>query len=98
MYYSGMLVRNIADCFEQEEIDVNYSNVYRWIEKYSKMTNNYFKGIVTRVSETWRTDEIFIKIRGKKKLQYSMLDHETRFMITQYVANTKGTENVRPML
>ncbi len=26
-----------------------------------------------------------------------MLDHETRFMITQYVANTKGTENVTPM-
>ena len=97
MYYAGMSVRDIADCFEQEEIDVNYSNVYRWIDKYSKMTNNYLKGIVPRVSETWRTDEIFIKIRGKKKLQYSMLDHETRFMITQFVADTKGTENVTPM-
>ena len=97
MYYSGMSVRDIADCFEQEEIEVSYRAVYDWIKKYSKMTNNYLKGIVPRVSETWRTDEIFIKIRGKKKLQYSMLDHETRFMITQYVADTKGTENVRPM-
>ena len=28
MYYSGMSVRDIADCFELEEIDVNYSGVY----------------------------------------------------------------------
>ena len=61
------------------------------------MTSNYVKGIVPRVSETWRTDEIFMKIKGDMKLQYSMLDHETRFMITQFVANTKGTENVNPM-
>ena len=97
MYYSGMSVRDIADCFEQEEINVNYSNVYRWIDKYSKMTHDYLKGIVPRVSETWRTDEVFMKISGEKKLQYSMLDHETRCMIAQYVADTKGTENVAPM-
>ena len=97
MYYSGMSVRDIADCFEQEEIEINYSNVYRWIDKYSKMTSNYLKGIVPRVSETWRTDEIYIKVKGEKKLQYSMLDHETRFMITKLVAHTKYTEDVRPM-
>ncbi len=97
MYYSGMSVRDIADCFEQEEIEISYRAVYGWIEKYSKMTSNYLKGIVPRVSETWRTDEIYIKVKGVKKLQYSMLDHESRFMITQYVANTKGTENVNPM-
>ena len=97
MYYSGMSVRDVADCLEQEDVRVSHMTIYRWIEKYSKMTSNYVKGIVPRVSETWRTDEIFMKIKGDMKLQYSMLDHETRFMITQYVANTKGTENVNPM-
>ncbi len=97
MYFSGMSIRDIADCFDQEEIDVSYQSVYNWIEKYSQMIADYVKGIVPRVSETWRTDEIFMKIKGNMKLQYSMLDHETRFMITQYVANTKGTENVNPM-
>ena len=97
MYYSGMSVRDVADCFEQEDIKVSHMTIYRWVEKYSKMTHDYLKGIVPRVSETWRTDEIFMKIKGNMKLQYSMLDHETRFMITQYVANTKGTENVTPM-
>ncbi len=97
MYFSGMSIRDIADCFEQEEIKVSYRAVYDWIDKYSQMVTDYVKGIVPRVSETWRTDEIFMKISGVQKLQYSMLDHETRFMITQFVANTKGTENVEPM-
>ncbi len=97
MYFSGMSVRDVADCYEQEEIDVSYQTVYNWIKKYSQMIGDYVKGIVPRVSETWRTDEIFMKIKGTMKLQYSMLDHETRFMITQYVANTKGAENVTPM-
>ncbi len=97
MYFAGMSVRDIADCFEQEDIKVSHMTIYRWIEKYSKITSNYLKGVVPRVSEIWRTDEIFMKIKCDMKLQYSMLDHETRFMITQYVANTKGTENVNPM-
>ena len=97
MYYSGMSVRDIADCFEQEDIKVSHMTIYRWVEKYSQMVADYVKGIVPRVSETWRTDEIYIKVKGVNKLQYSMLDHSTRFMITQYVANTKGTENVNPM-
>ena len=31
MYYSGMSVRGIADCFELEEIDVSYRTIYDWI-------------------------------------------------------------------
>lgn len=97
IYFSGMSVRDVVDCFEQEEIDVFYQSVYNWIKKYPKMISNYVKGIIPRISEIWRIDEIFMKIKGNMKLQYSILDHETKFMITQYVANTKGTENVNPM-
>ena len=52
MYYSGMSVRDIADCLEQEDVRVSHMTVYRWVEKYSRMTNEYVKGIVPRVSET----------------------------------------------
>ena len=97
MYYSGMSSRDVADCFEQEDIKVSHMTIYRWIEKYSRMTNRYVKGIVPRVSETWRTDEIFMKIAGEQKYYYSMMDHETRFMISKLMAETKGTEDVAPM-
>ena len=97
MYYSGMSVRDIADCLEQEDVRVSHMTVYRWVEKYSRMTNGYVKGIVPRVSETWRTDEIFMKVSGEQKYYYSMMDNGTRFMIAKLVAETKGTEDVSPM-
>ena len=97
MYYSGMSVRDIADCLEQEDIKVSHMTIYRWIEKYSRMTSDYLKGIVPRVSETWRTDEIYMKISGQDKYFYSMMDHHTRFMITKLMADTKGTQDVDPM-
>ena len=49
MYFSGMSVRDIADCFDQEDIKVSYRAVYGWIEKYSQMIADYVKGIVPRV-------------------------------------------------
>ena len=97
MYYSGMSSRDVADCFEQEGVKVSHMTVYRWVEKYSRMTNRYVRGIVPRVSETWRTDEIFTKIAGEQKYYYSMMDHGTRFMIAKLMAETKGTEDVAPM-
>ena len=59
MYYAGMSVKDIVDYLEQEDIKVSHMTIYRWIEKYSSMTSDYLKGIVPRVSETWRTDEIY---------------------------------------
>ena len=97
MYYAGMSVRYVADCLEQEDIKVTYRTIYNWIEKYSRITSNYLKGIVPRVSETWRTDEIYMKISGQDKYFYSIMDHHTRFMITKLMADTKGTEDVDPM-
>ena len=38
MYYQELSVRDIADCFEQEEIDVSHMTIYRWINKYSRMS------------------------------------------------------------
>ena len=52
MYYAGMSVRDVADCLEQEDVKVSHMTIYRWIEKYSRMTSDYLKGIVPRVSET----------------------------------------------
>ncbi len=49
------------------------------------------------VPETWRTDEIFTKIRGNKKYYYPIMDNDTRFMITELMAGTKGTEGVKSM-
>ena len=57
----------------------------------------YLEKIVPQVGDTWRADEIFLKIRGDQKYLYAMMDDETRFWIAKQIADTKYTEDVRPM-
>lgn len=57
----------------------------------------YLDRITPQVSEVWRTDEIYLKVRGNLTYLFSMIDDETRFWISQMVADNKGTSDVRPI-
>jgi putative transposase len=59
--------------------------------------NKYLEKIVPDVSDTWRTDELYLKIKGDQKSLYALMDYQTRFWIAQQVADTKYNQNVRPM-
>ena len=98
MYYSGMSVRDIADCFEQEEIKVNYSNIYRWVEKYSKLTSVYLNGIIPRVGDWFRADEVWIKINGKQNYLFASMDDDTRYWLASDIAETKFQHNADNLL
>jgi len=57
----------------------------------------YLDKITPQVSDTWATDELFLKIKGNMKYLYAMMDEQTRFWIAQEVADTKYTADVRPL-
>ncbi|MDG6986038.1 MAG: DDE-type integrase/transposase/recombinase [Nitrososphaerota archaeon] len=58
----------------------------------------YVEEITPQLGDTWRTDEMFVKIRGNMRYLFGMMDDETRFRIAQQVSAYKGTSDVRPML
>ena len=98
MYYSGMSVRDIADCFEQEEINVSYRSIYDWIDKYSKMTAKYLNGIVPRVGDWFRADEVWVKINGKQNYLFASMDDDTRYWLASDIASTKFQHNADNLL
>ena len=55
----------------------------------------YLDDITPQVGDTWRADEIFIKIRGNQKYLFAMMDDETRFLIAQEVADTKNNHDAK---
>ena len=57
----------------------------------------YLEQITPQVSDKWRTDELYLKIKGDRKYLYAMMDDETRFWIAKQVSDTKYTEDVRPL-
>jgi transposase-like protein len=97
LYFSGESLRNTAESLRLLGMDVSHQTIYNWIEKYTGLMSKYLEQITPSVSSTWRTDELFLKVKGNTKYLYALMDDETRFWIAQQVADSKYTEDVRPL-
>jgi len=71
--------------------------VFKWIKKYVGVMQTYLEKITPNVSDAWRADELYLKVKGNPKYLYALMDDQTRFWIAQQVADTKYTSNVRPL-
>lgn len=97
LYYSGESLRNTAESLKLLGMEVSHQTIYKWIRKYTKLMTRYLEQITPSVSGTWRTDELFLKVKGDQKYLYALMDDETRYWIAQQVADTKFTHDVRPL-
>ncbi len=95
LYFSGESLRNTARSLRLLGVQVSHQTVYNWIEKYTVLMAKYLDKITPQVSETWRADELYLKVKGNMKYLFAMMDDETRFWIAQEVADTKDTHDAR---
>jgi transposase-like protein len=95
LYFSGESLRNTARSLRMMGVEVSYQTVWNWIQKYTALMEKYLDKITPHVSNTWRADELYVKIKGNMKYVFAMMDDETRFWIAQEVANTKDTHDAR---
>ncbi len=97
LYFSGESLRNVAKSLRLLGVQVSHQTVYNWIAKYTELMRKYLDQITPQVSDTWRADELFLKVKGDMKYLYAMMDNDTRFWLAQEVADTKGTADIRPL-
>lgn len=95
LYFSGESLRNVTKSLKLLGVDVVHATVYNWIKKYTSLMEKYLDDITPQVGDTWRADEVFIKIRGNRKYLFAMIDDETRFLIAQEVAETKNNHDAK---
>jgi transposase-like protein len=97
LYFSGESFRNVQRFIKLQGLDITHQTVYNWIKKYVALMGGYLDKITPQVSDTWRTDEIYMKMKGNPKYIYAMIDDETRYWIAQQISDKKYNEDVRPM-
>ncbi len=97
LYFTGESFRNVQKFLRLQGVNVSHVAVYGWIGKYVNLMERYLDKITPQVSDKWRTDELYLKVKGNPKYLFAMMDDETRFRIAKQVANHKGTSDVRPM-
>jgi putative transposase len=98
LYFSGSSLRNVAKSLKLLGVQVSHKTVFYWIKKYTELMQEYLSQITPQVSDTWRADEIYVKMRGNAKWLFAVMDDETRFWIAQEVADTQYTHDARKLL
>jgi len=97
LYFTGESLRNVQRFLRLQGVNISHVSIYKWIRKYVKLMGSYLDQMKPQVSDTWRTDELYLKVKGDMKYLFAMMDDETRFWIAQQVSSNKGTSDVRPM-
>jgi len=95
LYFSGESLRNTQKSLRLLGIQVSHQTVYGWIKKYISLMKEYLEKLTPNVGDTWRDDELWVKIKGDMKYVFALMDDETRFWIAQEVADTKDKHDAR---
>ena len=98
LYFSGESLRNTMESLRLLGVEVSHETVYNWIHKYIKLMNQFAENIVPKVGDTWRADEIYLKVKGNMRYLFSMMDDDSRFWIAQMVADRKEKVDARNLL
>jgi transposase-like protein len=89
LYFTGESLRNVQKFLRLQGVQVSHVAVYKWIQKYIALMAKYLDQIQPQVSDTWRADEMWLKIKGNPKYLYALIDDETRYWIAKEVAGDK---------
>ena len=86
MVSSGLSFRKPAETINKTGGNTSHMTVFRWAESYAELMTTFAYKITPQVGEAWRTDEIYLKIKGNRRYLFAMLDSETKFCIAKMVA------------
>jgi len=98
LYFTGESLRNVQRFLKLQGVKVSHVAVYKWIQKYVSLMQKYLDQITPQVSDVWRADELYVKIKGDMKYVFALMDDETRFWIAQEVADSKQNHDARKLL
>jgi transposase-like protein len=88
LHFTGESLRDVQKFLRLQGVVVSHVAVYKWVRKYVRLMEKYLEQIKPQVSETWRADELYLKVKGDMKYLFAMMDDETRYWIAQEVADS----------
>ena len=97
LYFTGESYRNVQKFLKLQGVEVDHSTVLRWVRKYVRLMESYVEKLKPKVSDTWRADELYLKVKGNMKYLFAIMDDETRFWIAQELAETKEKHDARTL-
>jgi len=96
LYFRGLSLRKVSSHLKQfYNLDVSYMTVYRWIEKYIGIMNEYVNTVKPNIGDVWHTDEMMVNISGDWEYLWNCMDERTRFQLASVVSKERKVRDAR---
>ncbi|MCL4437085.1 MAG: DDE-type integrase/transposase/recombinase [Thaumarchaeota archaeon] len=95
LYFSGLSLRRVTECLKLQGVNVSHVAVLKWIRKYVSIMEKYADSLRPNLGDTWRADELYVKMKGDMKYLFSLMDDQTKYWIAEEVADTKYAHDAR---
>jgi len=86
--------REIEEIFAERNIHFDHSTLNRWVIKYGPQLEANFKTRKRKVTDSWRIDETYIKIKGEWVYYYRAVDKHGA-IVDFYLSETRDESAAR---
>jgi len=66
--------REVEELAQERGLRVDHSSIYRWVQAYSPQLDKRCRRHLRPSSNSWRVDEVYVKVKGKGKWLYRAVD------------------------
>jgi len=99
LYYKGLSLREIRNHIWQVYcIDKPVSTLHRWIVKLTETMCEVLKDVRLELGNKWLGDETVVKVNGKEKYLWSIMDYETRCHIATLLTEGRGAKEASSVI
>ena len=96
LYFRGLSVRKVSEHFQQVyNLNISHMTIYRWIEKYSKIASRWMDKQKPYTSPTWHVDETIVKVDGKNRYLWNVMDSESRYLLATHISHNRSLKHTR---
>lgn len=89
-YYEGMSLRAVARQIRHLfNVKVYPSTIWRWIQKYVPLVNDFVKRLKPLIGGEWHVDETVVKVSGEKWWYWEVIDKDTRLILGTHLSRTR---------
>ncbi len=99
LYFKGVSLRKISDHLKQfYGLKVYFKTIFRWIEHYIKIMDEYVRQFQPQTGDIWNVDEMMIQVDGDWHYLWNVIDDETRFHLASVISKERTTKDACKVL
>ena len=94
----GLSYRDLETMMAERGVSVDHSTIYRWVQRYAPEMERRMRWQWRRpMSDSWRVDETYIKVRGKWTYLYRAVD-KLGNTVDFYLSSTRNAKAAKRFL